>query len=342
MINGDLLGERARLTPDKTALVLVPQGTRFTYAELDARAALAASMWLHVCGFRPGDRVALLAHNRIEFLDLFFAAAKSGIILVPLGTRLTAHEIAYIVRDAGVRAFVYDGAFASTVNELRQSVSVERWIALDEPAAASDSPFAALLPPASGPLPRPAARRHLLPALHQRDNGQAEGRDGAAPHGQLERLQHGPRLAASRRRRQPRLHAAVPRRGPRRVPDAHHRHRRDNRPARGLRRRGDLEDHRAGALHRGARRPDHLQAPDGGSAVRDGRPVVGPVADQRRRSAAALHHRGLPAPRRGLQAGLRAHRGRGELLRHDGGRVRAEEGLDRQAADVHAGKARGG
>jgi len=54
-------------------------------------------MWLHGCDLAPGDRVALLAHNRVEFLDIFFAAAKSGVILVPLGTRLTVHEIEYIV-----------------------------------------------------------------------------------------------------------------------------------------------------------------------------------------------------------------------------------------------------
>ncbi len=148
MINADLLGERARLTPDKTALICVPQGSRHTYADLNARAARVASMWLHTCGFVPGDRVALLAHNRIEFLDLFFAAAKSGIILVPLGTRLTPREIAFIVADAGVRAFVYDAAFEATVAELQALVEVERWIALDH--------LADLLPSSAGPLPRPA------------------------------------------------------------------------------------------------------------------------------------------------------------------------------------------
>lgn len=43
MIPGDLLGERARLTPDKTALVHVPTGERLTYGELDARAAQATA-----------------------------------------------------------------------------------------------------------------------------------------------------------------------------------------------------------------------------------------------------------------------------------------------------------
>lgn len=172
MINGDLLGERARLTPDKTALVCVPQGMRFTYGELNERARRVAAAWLDACGFQPGDRVALLAHNRVEFLDIFFAAAKSGVILVPLGTRLTAHEIEYIAQDAGIRAFIYDGAFAEVVRDLRARLDVERWIALDEPAPGAsagtsssasrragvprDDRLADLLTDRVGPLPRPA------------------------------------------------------------------------------------------------------------------------------------------------------------------------------------------
>jgi acyl-CoA synthetase (AMP-forming)/AMP-acid ligase II len=38
VIHADVVGERARLTPDKTALVWVPDGSRYTYRELDDRA----------------------------------------------------------------------------------------------------------------------------------------------------------------------------------------------------------------------------------------------------------------------------------------------------------------
>ncbi|MEI6666792.1 MAG: AMP-binding protein [Acidobacteriota bacterium] len=156
MRHADLLGERARLTPDKTALVCVPQGTRHSYAELDRRADRMASMWTAVCGFGPGDRVGLLAYNRIEFLDAFFATGKSGIVLVPLGTRLTAHELAHIVSDAGLRALIYDEAFADTVRSLRGMVAIQQWIALDEPAEAGDPRVADLLPATVARSPRPA------------------------------------------------------------------------------------------------------------------------------------------------------------------------------------------
>jgi len=130
MLHGDVLGERARLSPERTALVFIPTGERLTYADLDARATRLARLWLGSLGLLPGDRVGLLAHNAIEFVDAFFAAAKSGVILVPLSTRATAHELEGIAADSGLRVLLYDPEFASLVDELRHRIAVERWIAL--------------------------------------------------------------------------------------------------------------------------------------------------------------------------------------------------------------------
>jgi fatty-acyl-CoA synthase len=158
MLHGDLLGERARLTPDKVALVYVPTGERLTYRELDARAVRAAAAW-GALGLEKGDRVGLLAGNRIEFLDCFFAAGKSGVILVPLSTRATAHELAHIVRDSGMRALIYDTTFASVVTDLRTQVTLEHWISLDTPAGPADLGWSELLlrttnhEPRTTPLP---------------------------------------------------------------------------------------------------------------------------------------------------------------------------------------------
>jgi fatty-acyl-CoA synthase len=134
--HGDLLGERARLTPDKTALVYVPTGERFTYAEMDARAVRMARAW-HSLGLRKGDRVALLADNRPEILDAFFAAPKSGVIFVPLGTRLTVHEMAGILADAAPSAFFYGAEHADKVRELRELVHIPHWVSLEEPLSGS-------------------------------------------------------------------------------------------------------------------------------------------------------------------------------------------------------------
>jgi fatty-acyl-CoA synthase len=150
MISADVLGERARLTPDSPALVVAAgegEPLRLTYRELDRRAS-AAALALRALGVRPGDRVALLAHNRVEFLDLFFAAGKGACVLVPLGTRLTAHEIAPILADAGATLLVYDGDFAAIVSTLAampEASGVWRWIALDSPVAAEHEVYERLV-----------------------------------------------------------------------------------------------------------------------------------------------------------------------------------------------------
>jgi len=156
VLHADVLRERARLTPDKTALVCVPQGTRYSYRDLDERVDRVVDAWREVCGFAPGDRVGLLAHNRVEFIDAFFAAARSGIILVPIGTRLTPHEIQFILTDAGLRGFMYDGAFAETARALNGTVGIEHWTALDDPAAAHHTRLSDLLARVE---PRPGGQR---------------------------------------------------------------------------------------------------------------------------------------------------------------------------------------
>ncbi len=145
MIGADVLGERARLTPEAPALVVVDPPLRLTYRQLDERALRCAAAWQQL-GIGHGDRVAILAHNRVEYLEAFFAAGKSGAILVTLGTRATPHELAPVLADAGPRMVLYDGAFAATVAALRgAATTVESWVALDAPADPADPLHAELV-----------------------------------------------------------------------------------------------------------------------------------------------------------------------------------------------------
>jgi len=149
-VRADVLGERARLTPEAPALVVVEPELRLSYRQLDERAVRCARVWTESLGLGKGDRVGILAHNRVEYLEAFFAAGKSGVILVTLGTRLTAAELEHVVRDSGMRALHYDGELAGTVAELRRRLEtgaegegpspVEHWIALDD-ATGSDRSY---------------------------------------------------------------------------------------------------------------------------------------------------------------------------------------------------------
>jgi fatty-acyl-CoA synthase len=139
-IHADLLGERARVTPEREALVDLsdPSGTaRHTYGELDERATSLARVLRGPLALSKGDRVAILAHNRIESLDALFAAARTGVVLVTLGARLTAAELEAILRDCGAKAVLWDGAFEAAVAELRGRLPEAAFVGLDDslPAA---------------------------------------------------------------------------------------------------------------------------------------------------------------------------------------------------------------
>ena len=131
MITGDILGERARLSPDAVALIHVPTRRQFTYGELNRRALQCTRVWTDLCSLRPGDRVCILSENRVEYVDAFWAAGKSGIVLVPLGTRSTAHELHQILADCGPRCLMYSARYEKLANELQQLVAFEHLISLD-------------------------------------------------------------------------------------------------------------------------------------------------------------------------------------------------------------------
>ena len=132
-LHADLLGERARLTPEKTALVFVRTGERLTYRELDGRAARMARFLSDPAGglgLAKGERAGLLANNSLEFLDVFFGAIKAGVVVVPLGTRLTAREVAHVVRDSGMAALLYAPEHAGTLRALEAEATVPRRVLL--------------------------------------------------------------------------------------------------------------------------------------------------------------------------------------------------------------------
>jgi len=70
-----------------------------TFGALDARSNRLARL-LERRGVQPGDRLALYLPNRAEFIDLFLACVKLGVIVVPINILYREREIAHIVSDA--------------------------------------------------------------------------------------------------------------------------------------------------------------------------------------------------------------------------------------------------
>ena len=114
------LDRRAALTPDQAALVY--DDAAISYAEL-ARQAAATAGWLkRTLGVGRGDRVALLALNRPEYLTLLFGCARLGAMLVPINWRLAPPEQLFILRDAGVRALIREPGCDALVQQLAETV----------------------------------------------------------------------------------------------------------------------------------------------------------------------------------------------------------------------------
>lgn len=127
----DLLARRARLTPQREALYEVYTGIRYTFAELETRASKAAALLRDQFGVQPGDRVAILAHNSVTYVDLLFGLAKIGAIFTPLNWRLTARELTYILNDCQPKVLFLGPEFVPVYDALRGEVNIASLLSVE-------------------------------------------------------------------------------------------------------------------------------------------------------------------------------------------------------------------
>ena len=95
-----------------------------SYAEWDQRASRLAHALLGL-GLVRGDRVALLAFNTIEWLEIYVALARAGLVAVPINFRLVGPEIAYIVQHSEARAFIVQEDLRATVEGIRAELPID-------------------------------------------------------------------------------------------------------------------------------------------------------------------------------------------------------------------------
>jgi fatty-acyl-CoA synthase/long-chain acyl-CoA synthetase len=110
---GDLLLSAADRYPDTLALVF--PDTQYTYAELAARAMLRARS-LQALGVKPRDHVGILMHTCPAFVEVFFAAALCGAVVVPINARYRSHELAYVIENGDIATLVTTDAVAEQVS----------------------------------------------------------------------------------------------------------------------------------------------------------------------------------------------------------------------------------
>ena len=134
MLLRDLLEHNARIYPNRVALSATDE--ELTYRQLRDRMRGHAAI-LRADGVGAGDRVAVLAHNSIAYVEAFFGVTCAGAALVPLNYLLIGRELVPILRDADVKAVLYQEEFLARIEEIRHLLpEIPCFVRIDDPGIA--------------------------------------------------------------------------------------------------------------------------------------------------------------------------------------------------------------
>jgi fatty-acyl-CoA synthase len=113
---GEMLALYARLAPEKIGAADLER--KMTFRLWHSRACRLANAFFGL-GLGKGDRVCVLAHNCLEWLELYTAAALAGVVVVPINFRLTGPEVRYIVENCEARALVVQDDLLGVIESVR-------------------------------------------------------------------------------------------------------------------------------------------------------------------------------------------------------------------------------
>jgi len=122
---GTIASRNAWRYPDKVGVVDANNGRRMTWAEFN----LSVNRLAHALmgkGLKKGDAVAIYSRNSIEYLQLFMAGAKTGIVIQPMNWRFNPGEVASTLKDGMPRGIFVSAEYADNFRKIRdQAVSIE-------------------------------------------------------------------------------------------------------------------------------------------------------------------------------------------------------------------------
>ncbi len=118
---GLIVTRNARRYGDKIALVDPDGGRRVTWREFNTQVNRLANALL-AQGLSKGDRIAIYSKNCLEYLDLFFAGAKTGIVIQPLNWRFTPEEITCTLRDGQPRGILVNQEYEEPYRRVRSEL----------------------------------------------------------------------------------------------------------------------------------------------------------------------------------------------------------------------------
>jgi len=118
---GQVLKLSAHVFPDKIGGRDLARA--LTFGQWNERACRLANALIGL-GLAKGDRVAVLAYNCVEWLEIYAAVAKAGLVAVPVNFRLVGAEIRYIAENCGARAFIVQDELVARAGEVRGDLAI--------------------------------------------------------------------------------------------------------------------------------------------------------------------------------------------------------------------------
>lgn len=128
---GDWAKMRADIDGDGTAVYDFNQDGRFSFSDMNRRANVLANMMLNDFKLSVGDTICVLCKNRIEFIDLFFACGKIGIVLAPVSFHADREVVLQQIEDIKPAIFFYEGIFTQFTEELNLGLTEENQVCID-------------------------------------------------------------------------------------------------------------------------------------------------------------------------------------------------------------------
>lgn len=149
--------------PNHPAIIMAGSGAQMTYAELD----MASNRFAHLLrsrGLGPsddgGDTFAVLLENRLEYYVLNWGSQRVGTMLVPISTRLTGPEIAYILNDSASKLLITSTHFSDVVDVIRAQCPELEILIMD--SGGSDDFAAEMEQHSAAPVENPHAGQTML------------------------------------------------------------------------------------------------------------------------------------------------------------------------------------
>ncbi|MGF1551283.1 MAG: class I adenylate-forming enzyme family protein [Paracoccaceae bacterium] len=124
---GAMLEAHARLMPERLGARDLER--RLSFRDWNRRARRLANALLAL-GLGKGDRVAVLAYNRLEWAELYAATSKAGLVIVPVNFRLSAPEARFVIEDAGAACVFAEDGLHRLIEEARSELDLppERFV----------------------------------------------------------------------------------------------------------------------------------------------------------------------------------------------------------------------